>query len=61
MSDRDSLIWFCIRGPVLLVLFIASMLLVAFGCTSNHCRADQRIPEGKTFDDLERMTREECK
>lgn len=30
------------------------------GCAS-HCRIDQRVPEGATFEDAERLKREECK
>lgn len=35
-------------------------LLVLSGC-ANHCRIDQRVPEGATFEDAERLKREQCK
>jgi hypothetical protein len=39
----------------------AALLLLALTACANHCRIDQTPPADATFEDTERMTREECK
>ena len=39
----------------------AALLLFALSACANYCRIDQRPPADATFEDTERLTREQCK
>lgn len=40
--------------------YLLVVCLLISGC-ANHCRIDQRVPEGATFEDAEKLKREDCK
>ena len=40
--------------------YLIVLCLMLSGC-ANHCRIDQRVPEGETFESAERLTKEQCK
>lgn len=48
-----------------LLIFPAAMgavalLLMLSSCAGNHCRADGRLPQDKSFDELRDLKREQC-
>lgn len=38
-----------------------ALVLLTLSACANHCRIDQHPPKNATFEDLERMKREDCK
>lgn len=50
------------KGQKIFIVITAALWLLVFmlGCAT-HCRIDQRVPEGETFESAKQLTKEQCK
>lgn len=44
-----------------ILIILMNLLFLALTACANHCRIDQRVPEGSTFEDAKNLKREDCK
>lgn len=60
MKDQLSLLWFCVRRPVISIGVLIVLFWLLLGCAHDRCRADGKLPQDKSFDDLRDLKREQC-